>query len=115
MPLTSIGAASQRRSREPRSSGSSRAMADVRYRVRIEGRVQGVWFRETCRREADARRVAGWVANRDDGSVEAVFEGDQFAVAKMVSWCRAGPDRAVVTGIEVSEEVAEGLVGFRVR
>ena len=77
--------------------------------------VQGVWFRESCRREAAARGVAGWVSNRADGRVEAVFEGSEPAVAEMVAWCRMGPPRAEVTGIDVSEELPEGLVGFRVR
>jgi len=91
-------------------------MADVvRFRVLVDGRVQGVWFRESCRREAEARGVAGWVANREDGAVEAVFEGDQFAVAQMVSWCRVGPERAVVTSVEVREEDPQGMSGFRVR
>ena len=52
------------------------------------GRVQGVWFRDSCRREALERDVAGWVANRFDGSVEAVFEGAEAAVAELVAWCR---------------------------
>jgi acylphosphatase len=80
----------------------------------VSGHVQGVWFRESCRREAEARGVAGWVANRADGSVEAVFEGREPDVAELVAWCRAGPPRAVVTGVEVTGEQAEGLVGFRV-
>jgi acylphosphatase len=87
----------------------------VRYRVVVAGLVQGVWFRESCRREAQARRVAGWVANRADGTVEAVFEGAEPDVAEMVAWCRMGPPRAEVTGVEVGEEAAEGLAGFRVR
>jgi acylphosphatase len=74
-----------------------------------------VWFRESCRREAAARGVAGWVTNRADGRVEAVFEGREAAVAEMVAWCRRGPPRAEVTGIDVSEEAPEGLSGFRVR
>jgi acylphosphatase len=59
--------------------------------------------------------VGGWVRNRSDGSVEAVFEGDRFAVAQCVSWCREGPPRAEVLGIEVTEEPPEGLVGFVIR
>ena len=81
----------------------------------MRGLGQGVWFRESCRREAAARGVAGWVANRADGRVEAVFEGPEPLVAEMVAWCRMGPSRAEVTGIDVTEEVPEGLVGFRVR
>jgi acylphosphatase len=81
----------------------------------VSGRVQGVWFRESCRREADERGVAGWVANCRDGSVEAVFEGGEPSVAAVVAWCRSGPPRAVVTGVDVTQEAPEGLVGFRVR
>jgi acylphosphatase len=81
----------------------------------VSGHVQGVWFRESCRREAEARGVAGWVANRADGTVEAVFEGREPAVAEVVAWCRIGPPRADVTAVDVTQEQTEGLVGFRVR
>jgi acylphosphatase len=81
----------------------------------VSGHVQGVWFRESCRREAEARRVAGWIINRSDGSVEAVFEGREPALAEVVAWCRTGPRRAVVTGVDVTQQEPEGLVGFRVR
>ena len=87
----------------------------IRVRVVISGRVQGVWFRESCRREAQARELNGWVANRADGTVEAVFEGPEAPVAEVVAWCRQGPPRAVVTGVDVTEEPVEGLAGFRVR
>mgnify|MGYP005819278541 CR=1 FL=1 len=87
----------------------------VRRRVVVDGRVQGVWFRESCRREAVRRGVTGWVANRPDGRVEAVFEGGDDAVAALVEWCRTGPPRAVVTGVRVEVEDAEGLGGFHVR
>ena len=87
----------------------------MRARVIVSGHVQGVWFRESCRREANARGVAGWVRNRADGAVEAVFEGEEPSVAQVVAWCRIGPPRAVVTGVDVVEETPEGLSGFRVR
>ena len=77
--------------------------------------MQGVWFRDSCRREAQGRAVSGWVRNRMDGTVEAVFEGPAPAVAEMVAWCRMGPPRADVSGIDVTEEPPEGIVGFRVR
>ena len=86
-----------------------------RARVIVHGRVQGVWFRESTRREADMRRVDGWVRNRYDGTVEAVFEGEAHAVAQMVAWCRNGPDRADVTEIEVFEDEPAGVPGFVVR
>jgi acylphosphatase len=81
----------------------------------VRGRVQGVWFRDSCRREAVGRGVAGWARNRMDGTVEAVFEGPADAVAQCVSWCRIGPPRADVTGIDVTEEPPEGIAGFQVR
>lgn len=81
----------------------------------VDGRVQGVWFRESCRREADAGGVGGWVRNRADGCVEAVFEGEALAVERLVAWCRQGPPRATVTSVAVHEEPPEGEVVFRVR
>jgi acylphosphatase len=81
----------------------------------VSGHVQGVWFRESCRREAEARGVAGWVANRSDGTVEAVLEGREPDVAEVVAWCRIGPPRADVTAVDVTQEQPEGLVGFRAR
>jgi acylphosphatase len=89
--------------------------AVTRRHVWITGRVQGVWFRETCRRLAAESGLAGWVRNRADGRVEAVFEGSEAAVAALVAWCRSGPTRAQVAGVEVVEEPPEGLAGFSVR
>jgi acylphosphatase len=87
----------------------------VRRRVVVSGRVQGVWFRESCRQEADARRVAGWVRNRPDGKVEAVFEGAPDAVEALVGWCSIGPIRARVVRVEVIDELPAGDSGFAVR
>jgi acylphosphatase len=89
-------------------------MERLRCRVIVRGRVQGVWFREATRRQADAEGVAGWVRNCEDGTVEAVFEGEPFAVARCVSWSRQGPPSALVTGIDVHEEAPLGERGFRV-
>jgi acylphosphatase len=83
-------------------------------RVLVSGRVQGVFFRESCRREATARDVRGWIANREDGAVEAVFEGRRRDVEAVVDWCRSGPARATVTSVEVTEEEPHGERGFRV-
>ena len=77
-------------------------MADeIRRRVLVSGRVQGVFFRDTCRREAAAAGVAVRVDNLPDGRVEAVFEGPPAAVQCMVEWCRTGPPRARVDHVEV--------------
>ena len=87
----------------------------IRRRVLIHGQVQGVFFRDTARRQAESHGVAGWVNNRSDGSVEAVFEGDDDDVEAMIAFCRQGPRGAEVDGVEVSEEQPEGLTGFEVR
>ena len=86
----------------------------IRRRVMVRGQVQGVFFRDTCRRQARSRQVAGWVRNNDDGSVEAVFEGDPDAVTALVDWAHEGPAGARVSRVEVTEEKPEGLSGFRV-
>jgi len=86
----------------------------IRRRVVVRGTVQGVFFRASCQREAAGRGVAGWVSNRPDGAVEAVFEGEQAAVDALVSWCRQGPPHADVSGVDVSDEEPEGLSGFSV-
>ena len=78
------------------------------------GFVQGVGFRFALVREAESRGVAGWVRNRPDGLVEAVFEGSTEAVDSMVRWCRHGPRGARVERVQVSEEEAAGSREFRV-
>jgi len=83
--------------------------------VIVGGRVQGVFFRDSCAREARAEGVAGWVRNRSDGRVEAWFEGDPQAVDNLVSWCRHGPPHATVTGIDVTADSPAGLEGFRIQ
>jgi acylphosphatase len=83
--------------------------------LHVHGRVQGVFFRDSARREAQRRGVAGWAANRPDGSVEIVLEGPRAAVAEVVQWCRHGPRGAHVTETEVDECAPVGLRGFEVR
>jgi acylphosphatase len=90
-------------------------MADtIRARVVVVGRVQGVFFRDTCQRLAVGTGVTGWVRNRSDGAVEAVFEGDRAAVDRMVTWCHQGPTGARVDRVEVHDEPPEGEGSFRV-
>lgn len=86
-----------------------------RRRVVVSGRVQGVFFRECTRREAEAAGVSGWVRNRDDGTVEAVFEGERSAVEPLLDWVRDGPRQADVDHVEVTPEGPEGLDGFVIR
>jgi len=83
--------------------------------VVVTGRVQGVWFRDSCRGQARACHVGGWVRNRADGSVEAEFEGPEDAVARMVAWCHEGPPRAHVDVVEVTDVEAIGETNFRIR
>lgn len=87
----------------------------IRRRVVAHGTVQGVFFRDTTRRRAESTGVAGWVSNRPDGAVEAVFEGEPEAVDSMVEFCRRGPGRAEVDRLEVFEEEPEGARGFQIR
>jgi acylphosphatase len=87
----------------------------TRQRVVVRGLVQGVFFRDTVRRRAQAVGVAGWVRNNWDGSVEAVFEGEAEAVARLVELCRRGPRGARVDRFEVVDEEPHGLHGFEIR
>jgi acylphosphatase len=87
----------------------------VRRRVYVSGRVQGVWFREACREQALAAGVSGWARNLADGRVEVVLEGSREAVDRVSAWCRAGPRRARVEGVEVVDEAPVGERGFYVR
>jgi acylphosphatase len=87
----------------------------IRRRAVIHGQVQGVFFRDSTRRRAEAIGVAGWAANRRDGTVEAVLEGQRDAVERMLDFLRRGPARAQVDRVEVSDEEPEGLTGFEIR
>jgi acylphosphatase len=87
----------------------------VRRRVVVHGLVQGVFFRDTVRRHAQSRGVAGWVRNNLDGTVEAVFEGEPEAVGRLVSFVHEGPRGAVVERVDVVDEEDEGLSGFAIR
>ena len=84
-------------------------------RIVVSGRVQGVFFRDSTRRTAQSRGVAGWVRNRDDGTVEAHLEGEGDAVESVIAWARTGPRHADVDGVDVTEAEPEGLDGFEIR
>jgi acylphosphatase len=83
--------------------------------VTVRGRVQGVFFRDSTQREARSAGVAGWVSNRADGAVEAVFEGDADAVERMVGFVRRGPGHSEIADVDIAEEEPEGLDGFEIR
>ena len=83
-------------------------MDNIRVRLIIKGRVQGVWFRESTRRKARSLGVAGWVRNRSDGSVEVLAEGPEDRVKDLVSWCHNGPPYSEVSQVNESREEWSG-------
>ena len=87
----------------------------ARAHVLVSGRVQGVFFRGDARDRARSLGVSGWVTNRRDGTVEAVFEGHRDAVESMVAWCRRGPAGASVDDVQVAWEDPRSEDGFAVR
>ncbi len=90
-------------------------MANIRAHVYVVGRVQGVFFRQNTKRQAQMHGVAGWVRNLPDGRLEAVFEGDEEQVNALVDFCRKGPRGASVTDVLVSWEPFKGeFESFRI-
>lgn len=91
-------------------------MANVRAAIRVSGRVQGVWFRQSTKNTADLHGVCGWVRNNPDRSVEAVFEGEQHAVQAVIDWCRSGPELARVDELQLRWQEPTGeFSSFKVR
>jgi acylphosphatase len=89
---------------------------NVRVHVFVSGKVQGVFFRSSTKDKADELGLSGWVKNLQDGRVEAVFEGEEGMVEKMVEWCRRGPEYARVATVEVIPEPYKGeFSGFLLR
>jgi acylphosphatase len=84
----------------------------ITRRLRIRGQVQGVNLREAMRQRADQLKVTGWVRNRLDGTVEAVVQGEAFAIDSIVEWARDGPSTARVDSVDV--ESAEGEEDFQI-
>ena len=87
----------------------------TRAHVYVSGKVQGVYFRATTRDTAREHGVDGWVRNLDDGRVEAVFEGSEEDVERLVEFCHEGSRAARVDDVEVDDEQPQGEDGFRVR
>jgi acylphosphatase len=79
-----------------------------RVRIKIYGLVQGVFFRANIRRKAEQLGIGGWVRNNPDGSVEAIFEGEDEKVEQMIRFCKRGPPGAMVEKVEVEEEEYKG-------
>ena len=84
--------------------------------VVISGRVQGVWFRTSTKQKAEQLGLTGWVRNTSDGSVEAIFEGDEKRIKDMLEWCHRGPPLAKVSNVEVkNQEPTNGFDGFSIK
>lgn len=101
---------------DEKASSRSSQRSHARAHVLVSGRVQGVFFRDATRQKAQALGLSGWVANMDDGRVEAFFEGDSGAVEEAVRWCGEGPEQAAVEDVDTSYEEPRGESGgFEVR
>jgi acylphosphatase len=98
----------------PSAAAGTGVPSRVRVRAVVSGRVQGVWYRESCRREAERLRVAGWIRNNPDGTVELEAEGARPAVEELLAWARQGPPRAVVSAVRVDDLALRGDSGFHV-
>ena len=94
--------------------GDDRGVSEVRCRAVVSGRVQGVYYRDSCQQMARRLGVRGSVRNRSDGTVEVVAEGDRDAVDQLLTWCRHGPPRAKVTAMIVTDETPIGEMSFRI-
>jgi acylphosphatase len=90
-------------------------MESRRAHVTVAGHVHGVGFRYAALARARSLQLGGWVRNREDGRVEAVFEGAEERVESMVDWCRRGPGGAVVEDVSVEWEDPRGEAAFDVR
>ena len=83
--------------------------------IRVMGKVQGVWFRDSARRKAQELEITGFARNEPDGSVHIEAEGDEDALIKLAEWCRSGPERARVDAVQIEEGTVKGLQGFEIR
>jgi len=88
----------------------------LRVKLLISGSVQGVFFRQSAKLEAEKLGIVGWVKNRDDGNVEAMVEGEKAKIAEFIKWCKNGPPFAKVEKVEVEEQKgAEGFSEFSIQ
>lgn len=91
-------------------------MSKVRAELNIQGRVQGVFFRQSTKQTADRLGLTGWARNSPDGSVEAVFEGEKMVVNQAIEWCRQGPPAARVNDVRVDwRDFVDEFDGFEIR
>ncbi|MCP4351602.1 MAG: acylphosphatase [Desulfobacterales bacterium] len=90
--------------------------AKIKAHVIVSGRVQGVFFRAETKRTAERFGVFGWVRNKGDGTVEALFEGERERVESMVNWCKGGPPHAKVKSVDIEWDDSSGELGsFEIR
>lgn len=87
----------------------------IRYKIKVKGKVQGVFYRSSTQAKAKELGLSGWVQNEDDGSVLIEAEGEEQKLQKLVEWCRQGPGAAIVNEVEFEEIVPRGVNGFEVR
>ncbi len=85
----------------------------IRRRLLVSGQVQGVFYRDSCRQEAEEKGITGSARNLPDGRVEVILEGAEDAVGRMIEWCRRGSDMARVDSVEVEDQQPQGESGFR--
>ena len=85
----------------------------IRRRLLVSGRVQGVFYRDSCRQEAEEKGISGSARNLPDGKVEVILEGDEDAVERVTEWCRRGSDMARVDSVEVEDQDPQGESAFR--
>lgn len=83
-------------------------MTITRAKIRVTGKVQGVWFRQSTKNTAEQHGVSGWCRNNPDGSVEAIFEGDEPVVREVLEWCKKGPELARVADVQIEWEEPTG-------
>lgn len=90
-------------------------MSKLAFRIQIQGTVQGVCFRASMKSQADQLKLAGWVQNCSDGSVEAIVEGNPASIETIVYWCHEGPDAAIVDRVDISPRLPEGFSEFSIK
>ena len=114
-PATPTGNAPRMGDTRPPDRPAEAEPSPIRAHIFVEGRVQGVWFRDSTWQQAIRLGVSGWARNLPDGRVEAVYEGPRDAVEALLAWTRLGPERALVTAVAIYDETPKGERGFSVR
>lgn len=87
----------------------------VRYRIKVKGKVQGVFYRSTAQAKAKELGLSGWVKNEEDGSVLIEAEGEEQKILKLIDWCKEGPGAAIVNDVEYEQVDPKGVNGFEIK